>query len=116
MRRLAKLHKHVDGIPRIKVPPYIEGCYTCWTCKLRNKARGTGDTRKDATVAGQGISLDLGFIVQHSKDLARYKKLLGLNEESAYLLLADHNTDMLFVISTVSKSSTLAWINRWLAQ
>jgi hypothetical protein len=116
MRRLADLHTHVDGIHRVKVPPDIEGCDTCWTCKLRKKARGTGDTRKDATVAGQGISLDFGFIVQRSNDLARYEKFLGLNGESAYLLLADHKTDVLFGISTVDKSPPLAWMNRWLAQ
>jgi hypothetical protein len=79
MRRLSGLHKYVDDIPAIKLPPDIEGCDTCWTCKLRNASRGTGDTRKDATVPGKGISLDFGFIVQRSKDLARYKKILGLN-------------------------------------
>jgi hypothetical protein len=116
MRRLANLHKHADGIPRIKLPPDIEGCDTCWTCKLRNKARGTGDTRKDANVARQGISLDFGFIVQRSKDLTRYEKFLGLNGESAYILLVYHKTDMLFGISTVGKSPPLAWMNHWLAQ
>jgi hypothetical protein len=42
MRRLAGLHLHIDGIPPIKLPPDIEGCDTCWTCKLHNTARGTG--------------------------------------------------------------------------
>jgi hypothetical protein len=69
MRRLCGLHTSLDGIPTIKNPPGTESCYTCVTCKLRNAARGTGDTRRDATVAGQGISLDFGFIVQRSKDL-----------------------------------------------
>jgi hypothetical protein len=116
IRRLAGLHKHVDGIPAIKLPPDIEGCDTCWSCKLRNAARGTGNTRKDATVPGQGILLDFGFIVQRSKDIARYEKFLGLNGESAYLLLADHHTDMLFGIVTMSKAPPLAWMNRWFAQ
>jgi hypothetical protein len=82
MHRLLGLHKYVDGIPAIKLPPDIEGCDICGTCKLRNTSRGTGDTRKDATVPGQGISLDFGFIVQRSKGLARYEKLLGLNGET----------------------------------
>jgi hypothetical protein len=72
MHRLSGLHKCVDGIPAIKIPPDIEGCDTCWTCKLRNAARGVGDTIKDATVPGQGISLEF-------KDLTRYEKFLGLN-------------------------------------
>jgi hypothetical protein len=116
MRRHAYLHKHVDGILCIKVPPDIEGCNTCWTCKLRNAARGTGETRKDATVAGQGISLDFGFIVQRSKDISRYEKFLGLNGESSYLLLADHKTGVLFGITTIGKSPPLAWMNRWFVQ
>jgi hypothetical protein len=116
MRRLSGLYKYVDGIPVIKIPQDIEGCDTCWTCKLRNAARGTGDTRKDATVSGQGFSFDFVFIVQRSKDLARYKKILGLNGETDYLLIADHKTDKLFGIATVCKAPPLAWISRWLTQ
>jgi hypothetical protein len=41
---------------------------------------------------------------------------LGLNGETAYLLLADHKTDKLFGIAKVGKSPPLAWINRWLTQ
>jgi hypothetical protein len=70
MRHLDGLHLQVDGIPPIKLPPDVEGCDTCWSCKLRNVARGTGDTRQDATVPGQCISLDFGFIFQRSKDLS----------------------------------------------
>jgi hypothetical protein len=116
MRRLAGPHLHFHGIPPIQLPPDVERCDTCWSCKLRNDARGTGDTQKDVTVPGQGISLDFGFIVQRSKDLSRYVKFLGLNGETAYLLLADHKMDMLFGIATVGKSPPLAWLNRWLDQ
>jgi hypothetical protein len=72
---------------------------------------GTGDTRNDATVPGKDISLDFGFIVQRSKDLAHHKKILGLNGETAYLLLSDHKTDKIFGIATVVKAPTLAWMN-----
>jgi hypothetical protein len=116
MRRLAGLHTHVDGILAINFAPDVEGCDTCWSCKLRNAARGTGDTRKDATILGQGISLDFGFIVQRSKDMARFEKFMGLNGETAYLLLADHKSDMLFGIATFGKAPPLSWLNRWLAQ
>jgi hypothetical protein len=67
-------------------------------------------------VTAQGISLNFGFIVQRSKDLARYEKLLGLNGETAYLLIADHKSYKLFGISTVGKAPPLAWMNRWLTQ
>jgi hypothetical protein len=83
---------------------------------LRSAARETDDTRKYATVPGQGISLDFGFIVKRSNDLACYETFLGLNGETAYLLLADHTMDMLFGIATVGKATPLAWLNRWFAQ
>jgi hypothetical protein len=108
IRCLSGLHKYVDCIPAIKLPQDIEGCDTCWTCKLRNAARGKSDTRKDATAPGQGICLDFGFIVQRSKDLARYEKLFGLNGETAYLLLANNKTNKLFGIATVVKAPPLA--------
>jgi hypothetical protein len=41
---------------------------------------------------------------------------LGLNGETAYLLLADNKTNMIFGIATVGKSPPLAWLKRWLAQ
>jgi hypothetical protein len=113
---LAGLHHHVNSIPPIKLLPDIKGCNTCWTCKLRNAERGTGDTIKDATVSGQDISLDFGFIVQRSKDLSRFEKFLVLNGETANLLLADHKMDIFFGIATVGKSPPLTWLNRWLAQ
>jgi hypothetical protein len=116
MRCLAGLYKHVDVIPAIKLPPGVEACDTCWSCKLRNATRGTGDTRKDNTVPGQDISLDFGFIVQRSKDMACFEKFMGLNGETAYLPLSDHKSDMLFGIATIGKSPPLSWLNRWLAQ
>jgi hypothetical protein len=116
MLRMADLHKHVDGIPAIKLPPSIEGCDKCWTCKLHSAVRCMGDTRKDTTVPGQGISLECGFIAQQSKAMTCFEKFLGLNGKTAYPLLADHRMDMLFGIATVGKSLPPAWLNRWLAQ
>jgi hypothetical protein len=84
-RKKERKGKEKDGI-NIKMPPLIEGCDTCWTCKLLNTIRGSGDTINDASVAGQYISMDFGVIVQRSKDLKLYDKFLGLNGESAYLL------------------------------
>jgi hypothetical protein len=66
-RKLSELHKHVDGIPKIALPTDIDGCPSCWVCKIRRTDRGSADTRQDATVVGQGISMDWGFIVQRSK-------------------------------------------------
>jgi hypothetical protein len=114
--RLAGLHKYIDDIPAIKLPPNIERCDTCWMNKMHSAVRCMGDTREDATVPGQGISLDCGSIVQRSKDMTRFEKILGLDEETTHLLLADLKMDMLFGIATVGKSPPIAWLNLWLAQ
>jgi hypothetical protein len=57
-RKLADLHKSVRGIPKITMPSDVEKCTTCWVCKIRRSDRGSQDTRQDATVTGQGISMD----------------------------------------------------------
>jgi hypothetical protein len=89
-RRVSELHKHVDGIPKIVNPPSVDGCDTCWACKMRKSARGSGDTRHDATVLGQGVSMDFGVIVQRSKNVELFESFLGINGETAYLIVADH--------------------------
>jgi hypothetical protein len=68
----------------------------------------------NAPPAFYGI-LDFGFIVQRSKDMARFEKFMGLNGDTAYLLMAYHKSDMLFDIATVGKAPPLSWLNRWLA-
>ena len=115
-RALSDLHEHVDGIPKIPRSTPVDGCDTCWACKMRKAARGSGDTRADATVVGQGISLDWGFMVQKSKDEERYESLVGINGESSYLLIADHHSDKLWGITSNSKKPPIKWLNRWLAQ
>jgi hypothetical protein len=115
-RRISEMHQHVDGIPKIQNPPSIDGCDTCCACKMRKSARGTGDTRREATMVGQGISMDFGFIVQRSKDPTHLEKCVDLNGETDYLLIADHLSDLLWGIATTGKSPPLAWLNRWFAQ
>jgi hypothetical protein len=83
---------------------------------MRKASRGTDDTRKDAIMVGQGISMDFGLIVQRSKDPTRFKTFVGLNGETAYLLIADHFSDFLWGIATTGKSPSIAWINHWFSQ
>jgi hypothetical protein len=95
-RRVSELHKHIDGIPKIVNPPSVDGCDTWWACKMRKSARGSVDTRCDATVLGQGVSMDFGFIVQQSKNVERFESFQGINGETAYLIVTDHCTDVLW--------------------
>jgi hypothetical protein len=94
-RKLSDLHKHVDGITKIALPIDIDGCPSCWVCKICCTNRGSADTPKDATVFGQELYIDWGFIVQRSNTKVRYDKLSGWNGETAYLIIADHVSDYL---------------------
>jgi hypothetical protein len=83
----------VKGIPKITTPSDIDTCPTFFMANIRRAERGSHDTRQHATLAGQGISMEWGFVYQRSKNLERYEKLSGINSENAYLIITDHNTD-----------------------
>ena len=109
--------KHVDGIPSLPFSTPVDGCDMCWACKMHKAACGSSDTRADATVLGQGISLDWGFMAQCSKDEECYESLVGIiNGKSLYILIADHHSDKLLGITSNSKESPMMWLNRWLVQ
>jgi hypothetical protein len=83
---------------------------------MRNSQKGSRYTREDATVVGQGIGMDFGFIVQKSYNKERYDTFCGINGETAYLLLVDHFSDRLWDIDTDRKVPPIPWINRWISQ
>jgi hypothetical protein len=97
-RKLADLHKSVKGIPKTLMPIDVDKCMTCWICKSRRSDRGSQDTQQDATVTGQGISKDWGFVCHHSitKTNGRYEKLVGTHNESVYLIIANNRADLLW--------------------
>ncbi len=117
LRKVSMMHKFVDRIPKMSsqnVP--LEGCPSCFVCKMKKAARGDGDIRADATKFGDGISLDWGFVVQTSKDNDRMKLLTSDDGDQSYLLLADHAMHRLFGIATGSKRPPLKWLNQWLSR
>ena len=84
--------------------------------KLRKSNAGTHSSRR-ATIPNQGISIDFGFIVQHSsKDKDRVTRLQGLNGETCYCLIADHHTGALYGECFATKAAPLRFINSWLAK
>jgi hypothetical protein len=111
-RKLTDLHKSVKRIPKITMPSDVENCMTCCVCKIRRSDHGSQDTQQYATVTGQGLSMDWGFICHHSKTKGRYKKLVGMNNESAYLIIADHHSDLLWGFPSDRKRPPIAWLNR----
>jgi hypothetical protein len=111
------LHKHHDGVPKIKPPPDIgERCDTCLTCKGIKANMGNRDTHEDATVLGQGIWMDFWFMVQSSQTPGRLERLSAHDGETAYLLITCHNIDMMWGVSTKGKKPPLSWLNRWFSQ
>jgi hypothetical protein len=67
----------------------LDNCPICIKAKLHKAARGV-DSFCRATQCYQGISVNFGFIVQHSSaDSARVKRLSGLHGETCYCLLVD---------------------------
>jgi hypothetical protein len=115
-RKLADMHKSVKGIPKISMPSDVDKCMTCWICKIRRSDRGSQYTRQGATVTGQGISMDWGFICHHSKTKGRCEKLVGMHNESSYLIITDHHSDLLWGPPSDSKRPPIKWRNRWLSQ
>jgi hypothetical protein len=113
-RKLADLHKYVKRIPKITMPSDVDKCMTCWVYKIRRYDCGSQDTRQDATLTGQGISMDWGFICHNSKTKGRYKKLVGMYTESAYIINTDHHLYLLWGFPYNSKRPPVTWLNLWL--
>jgi hypothetical protein len=110
------MHKSVKGIPKVSMPSNVDKCMTCWICKIRRSDHGYQDTRQDATVTGQGISMYWGFICHHSKTKGRYEKLVGMHNESAYIIITGHHSNLLWGFPSNSKRPPIKCFNRWLSQ
>jgi hypothetical protein len=115
-RRMNTLQKHVLGLPELPIADAeLCPCPICAQEKLTKHARGKADSRR-ATECNQGISIDVGFIVQTSKDSERLQRLLGHNGESCYVLITDHKSGTLYGQTLCSKAPPIDFINRWLAK
>ena len=112
-RRVAEMHKHADGIPRVPEADEVEKCPVCIQAKLHHANRSKDDARR-ALVPFQGIAIDFGFMVQRSKDKTRVSELAGLNGETCYCMITDHKSGAIFTEAFSSKAPPLDFINRWL--
>lgn len=113
-RRVSDAYKYADGIPKLLKPTDIDACPICQKAKLRHASAGT-DSLNKATICGQGISLDFGFVVQNSSNTARARYLQGLHGETCYVLLTDHHSGTLYGQCFASKAPPIEWLNKWLA-
>jgi len=94
-RRVAEMHRHAIGVPKVAMATDLDTCPVCAAAKIKKAARGKEDSRH-ATVCGQGISIDMGFMVQKSSaDSKRVERLKGVNGETSYCLITDHKSGRL---------------------
>jgi hypothetical protein len=84
--RLVQLSKISTGIPHITHPQQIEKCSYCLIAKMLKVARGY-DPAFEATVIGQGLALDVGFMFQRSKNKLRAELLTGINGCDEYCIV-----------------------------
>ena len=107
-RKVSDSQNHVDGIRAIKHPYDCQGCPIFLDTKPNKNSIGGGKFKSDAHHVGTGLSADWGFIVQKSKNKKRMRHLEGESGEQAFLLVADHFSDMLYRMAAGSKSPPLA--------
>ena len=114
-RSVSTMYQHVDGIPKLPTPNEIDNCPVCLAAKLR-KSNSTNSEQHEATVCFQSIAIDMGFIVQQSKNSKRFKDYVGINGETCYILITDQFSGMNFGKPLVTKTVPIEWLNNWLAR
>ena len=77
---------------------------------MREAALGSDVTTK-ATQVGERFAIDFGFMFQQSEDSKYAKMLQGYDGSTAYLLIYDSYSDLLFSIPTPAKSPPLLWLH-----
>jgi len=113
-RRVSNMHKFAIGIPSVPLNTDLDQCPICIKAKLHKAARGQSSSRR-ATQCFQGISIDFGFMVQHSSNSERVQQLTGLHGETCYCLITDHYSGMLHGAVFHSKAPPIEFLNTWLA-
>jgi hypothetical protein len=114
-RIITDMHHHANGIPKLPSPSIVDNCPVCLSAKMRRANASTLESRV-ATQCFQGLSIDMAFVIQKSKNTNRFVDNLGLNGETCYVLINDHFSGMVFGKALVNKSPPLEWFNQFLAR
>jgi hypothetical protein len=69
------------------------------------------DPAFEATVIGQGLALDVGFMFQRSKNKLRAELLTGINGCKPYCIVYDFHTELIFGITLIGKTIPISWLN-----
>jgi hypothetical protein len=110
-RSLADLHKFATGIPRFKQSHVIDNCSSCLVSKLRRSPRGHGKIGEQATVHGQVLCADWGFVCQNSSDTDRITRLASVHGDTSYLIFTCVYTGALYGVCAGSKSVPTKWLH-----
>jgi hypothetical protein len=115
--RLIQLSKITKGMPLIAHPQQIETCSDCLVAKTCKVARGY-EPAFEATHIGQGLTLDIGFMFQRSKNKTHADLLIGINGCNAYCIVYNFLTEVIFGITLIGKLTPITWLNvllTWIA-
>ena len=93
----------------------LEICPTCICAKQTKEPAGLGTTRH-ARLPYQGLSVDFSFSRTRSENQGRAKDFVGMNGETARILVTDHYSRMKHGATRISKASPLDWIKKFLKE
>jgi hypothetical protein len=113
-RALADMHKFATGIPKFKQSHVFDNCASCLVSKLRRSPRGHGKIGADATVHGQVLCADWGFVCQNSPDTDRVSRLTSVYGDTSYLIFTCVRTGALYGVCAGSKSVPTKWLHIFL--
>jgi len=112
---VSDMYKFAIGIPSVPLDTDLDHCPICIRAKLHKAARGHSSS-KWMTQCFQGISINFGFMVQHSSNSKWACQLTGLHGETCYCLIMDNYSRMLHGTVFHSKAPPIKFLNTWLAQ
>jgi hypothetical protein len=106
---LVKVSEISRGILKLEHPQAIEQCSNCLISKRRTSTIGHC-TPFIVSVVGQGLTFDVGFVFQSSKNFARSKIFIGINGKITYCTVYDLFSELVFGITMCDKSLPMDWI------
>ncbi len=116
---LSLLHEKVKGVPRIRPRVTIDPCPTCISTKLKKRCKFKTDKIRDhlsiredpQVVFFQHLQIDFGFIVVHSKNEQRYRRLSAHNGDTCYVTLQCMKTNYVAGCAGPTKEAPLKFLH-----
>ena len=107
--RMGSMHKAADGVQTFPRREDLDKCHVCLRAHVRRIAAGDGIT--PPTVTGQHLAVDVGFIVQKSKNSKRFQHLEGCDGSTACFLVFDVKSEFMWGITAPGKVFPNEWFD-----